>query len=240
MVSAVSTIPGSAATADPPRAFTTCWLHWIAVPTGDQAGVMEVLGLTEPEPVGFARAEEFVDLDSHHDLPAVDSQGRVRVYVSPELDGWTFVIGRWCSPADPERTEDVARLCSALSARYGHAHAFYYGAQGDGSAWLITENGTVLRRYCEAGDPEDALLTLGEPLPYERDRRRELGLPPAWDEATEPDEDQEEWAWATFDMAPDLAASLGLCPRDIEPTTESRGTGLIARTPPPQPLPAAE
>jgi hypothetical protein len=235
-VCAVSILHGGTATADPPRPFTACWLHWIAVPTGDQAGVMDVLGLADPEPVGFGGAEEFVDLDSHRDLPA-DDRGRVRVYVSPELDGWTFVIGRWCSPADPERTEDVARLCTALSARYGRAHAFYYGARGDGSAWLITENGTVLRRYCETGDPEDALLTLGDPLPYEQARRAELDLPPVWDEATESEDDEEEWAWATYDMAPDLAASLSLCPRDILPTTPCCGTGVLAHTPPPAPLP---
>jgi hypothetical protein len=227
----VSILDDGAATADPPRPFTACWLHWIAVPTGDQAGVMELLGLSDPEPAGFARAREFVGLDSHGDLPQ-DGQDRARVYVSPELGGWTFVIGRWCSPADPERTEDVARLCGALSARYGRAHAFYHGAHGDGSAWLVAEHGAVLRRYCEAGDPEDGLLTLGDPLPYERARRRELGLAPVWDEGTECDEDEEEWAWAASGMAPGLAASLGLCPRDIAPTTPARGTGFLARTPP--------
>ena len=58
-----------------------------------------------------------------------------------------------------------------------------------------------------------------------------------WDEATESEDDEEEWAWATYDMAPDLAASLSLCPRDIIPTTPCCGTGVLAHTPPPAPLP---
>ena len=30
-----------------------------------------------------------------------------RVYVTPAVDGWTLVLGPWCSPVDPERAADV-------------------------------------------------------------------------------------------------------------------------------------
>lgn len=57
---------------------------------------------------------------------------------------------------------------SYVTTRFGRAQAYYYGAQGDGSAWLVAEHGTVIRRYCETGEGEDELLTLGEPLRLER------------------------------------------------------------------------
>ncbi|OIJ66073.1 hypothetical protein WN71_020660 [Streptomyces mangrovisoli] len=189
---------------------------------------MEAMGLTRPSPVTFAAAAEHIDTESHD---CTTPQGPGRVYVSPELDGWTLVIGRWCDPCDPDRSDSVLRLCTQLSQRYGKAHAFYYGERGDGSAWLITLQGTVLRRYCETGNGEDELLTLGDPLPYEQDRRRQLGLPPVWDAATEDEEAEDAWKWATFDMAPEIAAALGTSPHTLGTQTTVRGTGMLARTP---------
>ncbi|MFB4279140.1 hypothetical protein ACBJ59_27895 [Nonomuraea sp. MTCD27] len=68
-----------------------------------------------------------------------------RVFVTPEVDGWTLVIGAWCDPCDGGRHEDVLRSCEALSARQGGAQAHYYGAPGNGSAWLVAEHGRVVR-----------------------------------------------------------------------------------------------
>ncbi|MEV7860784.1 hypothetical protein AB0O86_18610 [Streptomyces hirsutus] len=187
---------------------------------------MDVLGLTDSAPVSFSSAQEIIDADSHN-----AAEGLARVYVSPELDGWTLIIGRWCDPCDRGRSDSVLRMCEKLSARYGQAQAYYYGAQGTGSAWMIAECGTVTRRYCETDEGEDHYLTLGEPLPYERRRREELGLSPSWDAATESQEDEDEWAWATNDMAPEIAAALGISPLTLTAETPVSGTGVLARTP---------
>ncbi|MFE7774506.1 hypothetical protein ACFU5O_11490 [Streptomyces sp. NPDC057445] len=215
---------------DLPRPLATCWLFWIAVPTGDQAGVMEVLGLTQPSPVTFAEAEAVIDDDGHGESEE-NPDGMARVYVSPELDGWTLVIGPWCDPCDVERSDEVLRLCTNLSLRYGHAQAYYFGAQGDGSAWLVAEGGVVLRRYCETGEAEDAHFTLGEPLPLERVRRHQLGLPPTWDKATRNEEAEEEWKWAAFGLAPEIAAALGVSPLELLAGTRVEGVGVLALTP---------
>ncbi|MFE7371165.1 HEAT repeat domain-containing protein [Streptomyces anulatus] len=215
---------------DRPTALWACWNHWIAVPSGDQAGIISILGLTDPRPVTFALGNDIVDSDGHDDEPG--RYGRfARVFVTPELDGWTFVLGAWCDPCDAERSEDVLRLCTRLSARYGHAEAYYYGAQGDGSAWLVTEHGKVLRRYSETGDGEDHVLTLGDPLPFEQERREELGLHPVWDAALESEDDSDAWQWAAFELAPQIAQHLGTSPLHIGSETTSRGVGVIALTP---------
>ncbi|MFI7357857.1 HEAT repeat domain-containing protein [Streptomyces avidinii] len=216
--------------ADRPAALWSCWNHWIAVPSGDQAGIITTLGLTEPRPVTFPLGNDMVDADGHEAGPD-GHEGLTRVFVTPELDGWTFVLGAWCDPCGAARSEDVLRLCTRLSSRYGRAQAYYYGAQGDGSAWLAAEHGRVVRRYCETGDGEDELLTLGDPLPYERLRREELGLLPEWDPALESEENADAWKWAAFDLAPDIARSLGASPLAIGPETPSRGTGVVALTP---------
>ncbi|MEU1619532.1 hypothetical protein ABZ479_19820 [Streptomyces sp. NPDC005722] len=215
---------------DRPEPLITCWNYWLAVPTGDQAGLIDVLGLAHPRPVGFAEAFAVLDADAHGGAGEDGIRG-ARVYVSPELDGWTLVLGDWCNPCDIERSEEVLQLCTALSGRYGRAQAYYYGARNDGSAWLVAEAGQVVRRYCETGDGEDELLTLGDPLPHERARRVELGLSAEWDAAEESEKDEQEWQWATFDMAPDIAATFGPSPMSLTPETPVRGTGMLALTP---------
>ncbi|GAA0441227.1 hypothetical protein Acor_72960 [Acrocarpospora corrugata] len=206
---------------DHPQPLSACWNYWIAVSTGDQAGVMEILGLTEHEPVSFAAAEEIIDTDSHDGYLG-------RVFVTPEVGGWTLVMGAWCDPYGAERREDVLRLCTKLSERYGRAHAYYYGEQDDGSAWLVTENGMVVRRFAAAGEPGDELLALGEPLPVEQAKRIELGLPIRWDPAVE---DDEEWLCAAFGLAPEIASALGVSPLVLTADTPWSGVGVLAATP---------
>ncbi|MGW7196193.1 hypothetical protein [Streptomyces chryseus] len=191
---------------------------------------MEIMGLAHPRPVTFALANDVVDSDSHGATDE-DFVPLARVFVTPELDGWTLVIGRWCSPVIDERSEDVLQLCTALSARYGQAQAYYYGAQADGSGWLVAQDGVVVRRYCETGDGEDELLTLGEPLPLERARRAELGLSPEWDAAEEDEDDEDEWKWVAHDLAPEIAKALGVSPLALTPSTSVRGIGVLALTP---------
>jgi hypothetical protein len=217
---------------DRPEPLWACWNYWMAVPGGDQAGIMRTLGLTDPRLVTFALGNDIVDADGHG-CDTDEHTGYERVFVTPELDGWTLVLGAWCDPHGQERREDVLRLCTELSTRYGRAQAYYYGGQGDGSAWLIAEQGTVIRRYGETGEAEDdESLTLGEPLPYERTRRTELGLSPDWDAAQESEHDEDEWRWTAHDLAPDIARSLGAAsPLDLAADTPSRGTGVIALTP---------
>jgi HEAT repeats len=216
---------------DRPEGMWGCWNHWMAVPGGDQAGIMQILGLVDPRPVTFALGNDIVDADGHGCGAGDPCNGYERVFVTPELDGWTLILGAWCDPCAGERSEDVLRLCTELSARYGQAHAYYYGGQGDGSAWLVAEHGSVIRRYCEKGEGDDELLTLGEPLPYERARRVELGLAPEWDAAQESQDDEDEWRGAAYDLAADLAHSYGVSPLHIGSDTPSRGTGVIALTP---------
>lgn len=73
---------------DPSRPLSTCWLYWIAVPTGDQAGVLAALGLTRPVPVTFAEAEAAIDGEGQRETE-LNPDGLAWVYVGPEIEGWT-------------------------------------------------------------------------------------------------------------------------------------------------------
>ena len=70
-----------------------CFLSWIAVSTGDRAGVMDLLGLSDPRPVPFAAGVFAADVDSHAGLDEDPLDRYRRVFVTPELAGWTLVVG---------------------------------------------------------------------------------------------------------------------------------------------------
>lgn len=78
---------------------------------------------------------------------------------------------------------------------------------------------------------EDWLLTLGQPLALERDRRAQLGLPQTWDENARGSEPEDGWKSGAFDMAPEIAAALGTSPLALTAHTPVHGTGMLALTP---------
>lgn len=88
---------------DTPVPLSCCFLSWIAVPTGDQAGVMEMLGLSQSRPVPFSVGVYAADIDSHGGLDADPLDVYRRVFVTPELAGWTLVVGSWRDPSATER-----------------------------------------------------------------------------------------------------------------------------------------
>lgn len=206
---------------EPAQPLDTCFTSWIAVPTDDQRGVMELLGLHEARPATFALGLSVGSHDSH------DGAEHGRVYVTPEVDGWTLVLGPWCDPGDPERAADVLRLVTELSRRYGRAQAYYFGDQGGGSSWLVAEKGEAVRRFRASWTADDAEYALGEPLPEERAACVEEGVVPVGD----PGADEEEWADLAVYLSPQLAGQLGVSPLDLGSHTTVRGAGAVALTP---------
>ncbi|MFJ9096836.1 HEAT repeat domain-containing protein [Streptomyces globisporus] len=202
---------------DRARPLDLCSASWLAVPTEDHQSIAQALGLHEIRPATFALGYDIVAHDT------MDCAEYGRVYVTPAVDGWTLVLGPWCSPVDPERAADVLAVVTSLSRRYGRAQAYFFGEQGGGSGWLIAEQGAVLRRRSATERTCDADLAMGSPLPEELTAGLEEGLTPK--------DSEDDWeSFATY-LAPVLAGRLGVSPFDLEPTTPVRGAGFTALTP---------
>lgn len=142
---------------------------WFAIPTGDQAEVLEAFGLSDPEPVTMRLGASTWNHDQHDVIwPGEDHSSCSRSYVSPRLDGWILVFG---APAeDVHRADDgddpweaVRGRCRMLSRRFGIAH--WYGMScGDGwTAWCVAEDGDVVRFY----DTDSPDRRIGPPHPAE-------------------------------------------------------------------------
>jgi len=147
-----------------PEPVTGCFLSCIAVRSDDRRAVTDLFRLTPTCPATFTLGTIAADCDGHYRL---DARRYARVFVTPSLDGWTLLVGPWCDPASQERRDEVLELRLRASAAFGSAQAYRYGERGDGSAWLVTENGTLIRRACNFGSATDEVLLLGPPLPAE-------------------------------------------------------------------------
>jgi hypothetical protein len=135
--------------------------YWYALPTTDQAAVLEAFGLADPHPVTMQLGESAWNYDHHNWSGRADHIKCARSYVSPGLDGWTLVFGELPEishfrPGDGSDSLPGARMqaCRDLSVRFGAAHC--YGAScGDAwTAWCLAEDGRVTRYY-DVFEPEE-------------------------------------------------------------------------------------
>jgi hypothetical protein len=199
-----------------------CWDAWMCVRGGDQRGIMSSAGLTPVRPATFALATSVVSdrLDDPDGL----------VFVTPELNGWTVVAGRWCDPSNDERGEEVRLLVEKLSSEYGEAHAYFITEYSDYSAWLVAKCGQTVRRYTE----ESAALAMGRPLPIERRHLDALGISGSPEEMHGNEEMDEAFLefsgtctarTVAAEMSVDIVGGLRRSDSLV------RGTGMLARVP---------
>lgn len=175
--------------------------QWYAIPTHDQAAVLDALDLSDPMPVTMRLGQAAA---SNGFLLA----GRVG-YVTPVLDGWTLAFV-W--------SLDLEDTTAALSRRFGTAHGYinwddYHGC-GFATGWCIAEHGTIIRSYIHQDDAYET----GPPIPAEHGY-----LLPHEDD---PDGSNDvHWCYAT-----DIAARISVGPTTIGPHTRVEGHPVLAVT----------
>lgn len=138
---------------------------WYALPTDDQAAVLDAFDLRDPFPATMRLGSSAWTYD-HHALTQDEHTSCARMYVTPVLDGWTLVFGDppEAAHADADAANDVLTdIAQRLSTTFGAAHR--YGAScGDGwTAWCIAEAGEIVRYY-DVFEPDH---TRGTPHPAE-------------------------------------------------------------------------
>ncbi|EME59805.1 hypothetical protein H074_16606 [Amycolatopsis decaplanina DSM 44594] len=211
-----------------PVAMESCEF-WYAIPTTDQAAVLDAFGLSGPEPVTMSLGTEI--WRQHYLGPG--HQRCARVYVSPALDGWTLIFG---SPSDDQHPADVTdesswsteprehylamlanekvwrgvlrERCVALSRRFGEAH-HYFRSYGDSTtSWCIAENGELVRFY-DVSAPEESVGELaaehGYLLPHE-----DTPLPKGWADDIEHTDNPLDWQREWVRRYRRLKAELGI------------------------------
>jgi hypothetical protein len=199
---------------DPIGPIMSCWTYWWTVRSADQEAVATALGLTDVRPVTYGLAASVVDILEHD-----SATERGLVYVGPSVNGWVPVVGPWCD-AFGDRADDARAVVADLSRRFGEAHAFYFGAQGDGSGWHVVQDGTTIRTFYS----EDLGMSSGEPLPIERAWLADRGL------SGKPEEHPDE-VWDVTE-AGEVAATISLDVGWHHPVSaDVRGLPILAAVP---------
>lgn len=205
-----------------PAAIRACWLSWLAIRAADAADVVSYLALTDVREIAWAEGSSLVDENAH------DGDRFFTVVVSPAVEGWTLVFGFWGSLLMLENVVHVTDLCRDLSVRFGKAQAYFTSEQGDGDAWLIAEDGVILRRFIS----EYPELAQGEPFGAERRHLDAAGIP-GKPEDLDPDSDEAiDWLAGTYCFAAaEIAAESSLDPTSIGPDAQVSGPMLVAQAP---------
>ena len=207
---------------DTPTAIHACWLSWVAIQAADQAEVITHLGVTNLRQVSWASGTELIDDIAHRKAGRLST-----VVITPAIEGWTLLVGPWCWLPWIERADPLTDLCMILSARFGKAQAYFH-TQQCAEAWLIAEDGQVIRRWI--GEfPE---LALGDPFGVERQLLDAYGIPGKPEDLDPDDDKRNEWIAGWGDcLATTIAAESSLDPTAISSATKVTGRMLVADAP---------
>lgn len=206
---------------DVPGGIRACWLSWIAVGTTEAAELVEHLGLTDVGEIAWSEGAELVDAHAH------DADCFYSVVVTPAIRGWTLALGSWFSPTYLENVVHVTGLCKQLSSRFGRAQAFFHSEQRDGEAWLIAENGAVIRRFIS----EYPELALGEPFGMERRLLDAAGIAGKPEDLDPESDEAADWPYSVGCTAREIARESSFDPTSIGPDDVLVGPMLVGLAP---------
>ncbi|MFD9006241.1 HEAT repeat domain-containing protein [Streptomyces sp. NPDC059582] len=222
---------------------------WYAVPSIDQAAVLDAFDLADPEPVTFRTGEAAWNHDHHNWERNRPHDTCARVYVSPVLDGWTLVFGdtsqdthriKEADDGDTALADVVRERCTDLSRTFGAAQ--WYGMScGDGwTAWSIAEAGEVVRHYDAFDAEEDGDEVPSHPAEAGYLLPHQDGFPDdAFDGVNFSDSEafrarhqqvKEELRIPDTCYANDIAARLSVDPGALGANTRVSGQGVLALT----------
>lgn len=206
-------------TPDKPVAFGY-QMAWLAIRTRDTAAVVEALGLDAPQPCNWNSG-----LGTVYDARL----GQNHVFVSPPVNGWTFVVGLPLpQPMGRSFADKATPLLVDLGGRFVEVQFFIAFPPVDLFAWARLIDGRLVRAFA-IGD-EGIIWSKGKTTKEERalglklfelrgvrDRRGDAGGPLI--------------LHPTEDHVMQVARKWSLDPTKLGPKSGPEGMGLIARAP---------
>lgn len=145
------------AEADAPAAFGYD-MAWLAVRTRDTAAVVNALALDEAQPCNW---------NSGIGSVYAAGLGENHVFVSPPVNGWTFVVGLSLPhPSTAAFVDKCTPLLLALGGRFVEVHYYFCYPPIDMFSWARLVDGRLLRAFA-AGD-EGVIWNKGKPTREEK------------------------------------------------------------------------
>jgi len=196
-------------------------MAWLAVRTRDAVGLAEELGLVAPAPCNWNSG-----IGSVYD----DALGADHVFVSPPVNGWTFVVGLSLPhPVGRNFVDKCTPLLMGLAGRFAEVQYFFSYPPIDFYAWARVIDGRLVRAFA-VGD-EGVLWRKGKTTREERALGLKLfefrGV-----RGRKGDAGGEMILYPTEDHVLRLAERWSLDPTKLDGSAVvAPGTGYIARAP---------
>ena len=90
-----------------------------------------------------------------------------RIFITPEIEGWTLIVGDGLLPLIDKDSADI-NICNKLSLKYGEAHFFYTHRVTEYHIWAKSITGNLIRYYSYIGEQGENLKIAGEPTSIEK------------------------------------------------------------------------
>lgn len=133
-------------------------MAWLAIHTDDTAQVADLLGLAEGTPANWNSG-----IGTVYD----DELGSSRLFLSPPIEGWTFVIGLSLPhPAGPAFVDKLTPLLLRLGQAFDDVQYYFTYPLIDFFAWVRVRDGRLVRAFA-IGD-EGVIWNKGRLTPEER------------------------------------------------------------------------
>jgi hypothetical protein len=133
-------------------------MAWFAIPTVDPEKVLRAFPISEATPANWTTGVQAVYGDSN------------RVFVTPPVDGWTFVLGIGLPSLDTEeQTKDFLALIESVSDSF--PDFYYFGTHRivEFHSWVKVAGGSIQRAYAYLGERGETLYDEGTPTAEEID-----------------------------------------------------------------------
>lgn len=195
-------------------------MTWLAIRTRDTAAVVEALQLAAPETANWSTG-----LGSVYDREL----GEAHVFVSPPVNGWTFVAGLPLpAPVSRRFLDKCTPLLLELGQTFVEAQYFSSMPTLDYFAWARMIDGRVVRAFA-IGD-EGVIWNKGRPTKEEKAMGLKLfefrGL-----RGRRGDAGSEMVLYPTEDHLMELAAKWSIDPTALGEVKLPDGLGIVARAP---------
>jgi hypothetical protein len=186
--------------------------NWFTVSTTDTEKLATTFGLKDATPCNWEYGVSYAYED--------------RFFISPPVDGWTFIISQNLPYAeDPQTVALIKTMLTDLSMEFGQAQYFGTLRTAGYDSWIKAENGQIIRAYSLV-DGTNTIVE-GEQTPVEQKYKLINTLSEEYE--NDPDYlDKVEWPDESITM--EIAGAWSIDPQDLENRNEISPTlGLLGR-----------
>lgn len=206
-------------------------MGWFAIPNADKKSVLAALGLNAIKELSW---DEGIDAiyDREEEIPFNI------VFITPPVNGWTFVVGRWAADAGGKEVLDVEKFITKLSRQFDEVQAFATHRVVEYHHWMLAREGSLIRSFAYCGEGGEILTNKGKLTQIEESYEWDQLLKFCSDEEDELDEsdnfsDEEdeldEFVWLPDeDIVMEVAGAWSVNPTEIEDLSLDEDSGILA------------